>query len=178
MLSPYDQSTTWGYDESIRSVYSKSGLYVKGNPPVLIWSLDSDWYMYQVDISSNGKYLIEWALLSRQYSDYDSLAFTLFENGQKVRKYTINEFVSSPFLLSSPYEWKENSVIDNEKESLWIRTSNGEEYTIDLVTGEIVRETSQKTKITILVFGISFLILIAAIATWRVFKRGQTQKQI
>jgi hypothetical protein len=113
MLSPSDQSD-WGpdiYDESIRSVYSKSGLYVKGNPPVLVWTLDPDWYMYQADISSNGKYLIEWALLSYRYSDYDSIAFTLFENGQEVRNYAINEFVSYPFLLSSPYEWKENAFI-------------------------------------------------------------------
>ena len=180
MLSPSDQSD-WGpdiYDESIRSVYSKSGLYVKGNLPVLVWTLDPAWYMYQADISSNGKYLIEWALLSYQYSDYDSIAFTLFENGQEVRKYAINEFVSFPFLLSSPYEWKENSFIDNEKESLWIRTSNGEEYTIDLATGEIVKGIIPKTKITILVFGMSFLILIVAITAWRAFKRGQTQKQI
>ena len=182
MLSPYEQSA-WAadeygdmYDESIRSIYNKSGLYVKGDSPVLVWTID--WYAYQVEISSNGKYLIEWALLSYQYSDYDSIAFTLFENGQEVRKYAINEFVSSPFLLSSPYEWKENSFIDNEKESLWIRTSTGEEYTIDLATGEIVKGFSPKTKITISTFGMSFLILIVAFAAWRVFKRGQTQKQI
>jgi hypothetical protein len=180
MLSPYEQSA-WAadiYDESIRSVYSKSGLYVKGNSPVLVWTVDVDWYAYQVDISSDGKYLIEWALLSYQYSDYDSIAFTLFENGHDVRNYAINEFVSYPFLLSSPYEWKENSFIDNEKESLWIRTSSGEEYTIDLATGEVVKGISPKTKITILAFGMSFLISIVAFAGWRVFKRVQTQRQI
>lgn len=180
MLSPYDQSA-WGpdiHDETIRSIYSKSGLYVKGDSPILVWTLDPDWYMYQADISSNGKYLIEWALLSYQYSDYDSIAFTLFENGQEVRNYAINEFISYPFLLSSPYEWKENAFIDNEKESLWIRTSSGEEYAIDLATGEIVKGINPKTKIVILAFGMSFLISIVAFAIWRVFKRVQTQKQI
>ena len=180
MLSPYDPSG-WGPDiqnETIRSIYSKSGLYVKSDSPVLVWTLDPDLYLYQAEISSDGKYLIEWALLSYQYSDYDSIAFTLFENGQEVRKYAINEFVSSSFLLSSPYEWKENSFIDNEKESLWIRTSNGEEYTIDLATREIVKELSPKTKITIFAFGMIFLILIVAFAVSRVFKHVQTQKKI
>src|SRR5690606_23453586 len=117
-------------------------------------------------------------LLSYQYSDYDSTAFTLFENGQEIRNYAINEFVSYPFLVSSPYEWKENAFIDNEKESLWIRTSSGEEYIIDLATGEIVKGINPKTKIVILAFGMSFLISIVAFATWRVFKRVHTQKQI
>jgi hypothetical protein len=89
----------------------------------LVWTVDVDWYAYQVELSSDGKYLVEWALLSYRYSDYDSIAFTLFENGQELRNYAINEFISYPFLLSSPYEWKENSFIDNEKEALWIRSS-------------------------------------------------------
>ena len=179
MLSPYEQSA-WAadiYDESIRRMYSISGLYVKGNSPVLVWSVDADWYAYQVELSSDGKYLIEWALLSYRYSDYDSIAFTLFENGQVVRNYAINEFVSYPFLLSSPYEWKENSLIDSEKGSIWLRTSNGEEYTIDLATGEVVKGMSPKTKITILAFGMSFWLLVVAFAVWRVFKRVLTQKQ-
>jgi hypothetical protein len=180
MLSPYDPSG-WGPDihnETIRSIYSKSGLYIKNDSPVLVWILDPDLYLYQAEISSDGKYLIEWALLSYRYSDYDSIAFTLFENGQEVRKYAINEFVSSPFLISSPYEWKENSFIDNEKDTLWIRTSSGEEYTIDLATGEIVKGISPKTKIKILAFGMSFLILIVVFAVWRIFRRVQAQKQI
>jgi hypothetical protein len=180
MLSPYDQSA-WGpdiHDATIRSIYSKSGLYMKGDSPVLVWTLDPDLYLYQVEISSDGKYLIDWALLSYRYSDYNSIAFTLFEDGQEVRDYVINEFVSYPFLLSSPYEWKENSFIDNETETLWIRTSSGEEYTIDLATREVIKGISLKTKITILAFGISFLISIAVFAKWRVFKSFQTQKQI
>jgi hypothetical protein len=68
--------------------------------------------------------------------------------------------------------------IDNEKESLWIRTSSGEEYVIDLATGEIVKGINPKTKIVILVFGLSFLMSIVAFAIWRVFKRVPSQKQI
>jgi hypothetical protein len=180
MLSPNDQSA-WGpdiYDETIRSIYSKSGLYVKGDSPVLVWTLDWYSYEFQIDISLDGKYLIEWALLSYQYSDYDSIALTIFENGQEVRKYAINEFVSFPFLLSSPYEWKENSLIDNEKESLWIRTSNREEYTIDLTTGEIVEGISPKTKIIFSIFGVIFLVLTIAFTAWRFFRVSKIQKQI
>ncbi len=177
-MPPSSYATDSQFDQNIRNKYSQSGLYRKDDSITPIWTVD--WYSYDflIDISLDGKYLVEWALLSYQYSDYDSIALTLFENGQEVRKYAINEFVSLPFLLSSPYEWKENSFIDNEKESLWIRTSNGEEYTIDLATGEIVKGISPKTKITILAFGMSFLILIVAFAVWRVFKRVQTQKQI
>ncbi len=181
MLSTFPPSTyatDSQFNKSIRDKYNHSGLYSKDNSLEPIWTVD--WYSYesQIDISLDGKYLIEWAYLSYRYSEYDSIAFTLFEDGREIRQYSINEFVSFPFLLSSPYEWKENSFIDNEKASLWIRTSNGEEYTIDLASGEIVKGISPKTKIKILAFGMSFLILIVVFAVWRVFKHVHAQKQI
>jgi hypothetical protein len=177
-VPPSTYATDSQFNKNIRDKYNRSGLYSKDNSLDPIWTVD--WYSHksQIEISLDGKYLIEWALLSYQYSDYDSIALTLFENGQEVRKYTINEFVSYPFLLSSPYEWKENSFIDNEKESLLIRISNGEEYTIDLTTGEIVKGISPKTKIKILAFGMSFLILVLVFAVWSVFKLAQAQKHI
>jgi hypothetical protein len=177
-VPPSTYATDSQFNKNIRDKYNHSGLYSKDNSLEPIWTVD--WYSYksQIDISLDGKYLIEWAYLSYRYSEYDSIAFTLFEDGREIRQYSINEFVSFPFLLSSPYEWKENSSIDNEKASLWIRTSNGEEYTIDLATGEIVKGISPKTKIKILAFGMSFLILIVVFAAWRVFKRVQAQKQI
>jgi hypothetical protein len=177
-MPPSSYATDSQFDENIRNKYSQSGLYSKDDALTPIWTVD--WYSYDflIDISFDGKYLIEWAYLSYYYSKYDSIAFTLFEDGQEIRKYTINEFVSFPFLLSSPYEWKENSFIQNEKASLWIRTSNGEEYTIDLASGEIVKGISPKTKITILAVGMSFLMLVVVFAVWRVFKRAQPQKQI
>ena len=177
-VPPSTYATDSQFNKNIRDKYNHSGLYSKDNSLEPIWTVD--WYSYksQIDISLDGKYLIEWAYLSYRYSEYNSIAFTLFEDGREIRQYSIDEFVSFPFLLSSPYEWKENSSIDNEKASLWIRTSNGEEYTIDLATGEIVKGISPKTKIKILAFGMSFLILIVVFAAWRVFKRVQAQKQI
>ncbi|HCS39726.1 MAG TPA: hypothetical protein DIW44_09110 [Anaerolineaceae bacterium] len=96
--STYDMDSQ--FDESIRSKFNQSGLYHKDNSHLPIWSVD--WYSYdfQIEISSDGKHLIEWGLLSYMYSDFDSIAFTLFENGKEIRKYAINEFVTFPFLIS------------------------------------------------------------------------------
>ena len=176
-VPPSTYATDSQFDENIRSKYNHSGLYGKDDSLAPIWTVDWYSYEFQIDISLDGKYLIEWAYLSYRYSEYDSIAFTLFENGQEIRKYAINELVSFPFLLSSPYEWKENSVFDKEQNSLWIRTSNGEEYTIDLTTGEIMKGIRPKTKIILFAFGVSFLVLVIAFTTWRVFRFAKIQKQ-
>ena len=177
MLSPYDQSA-WAadiYDESIRSIYSKSGLYVKSESPRLLWTVD--WYAFQVEISSDGKHLIRWEFVL-SYAEPDIIAFTLFENGREIREYAINDLVTFPSLLPALFMWKENSSIDNEQNLLWIRTSNGEEYTIDLATGEIVKGTTPKTRIAFLAFGMGFLILVVSFVVWKVFRLVKPQKQI
>ena len=176
MLSPYDQSA-WAadiYDESIRSIYSKSGLYVKSESPRLLWTVD--WYAFQVEISSDGKHLIRWEFVL-SYAEPDIIAFTLFENGREIREYAINDLVTFPSLLPALFMWKENSSIDNEQNLLWIRTSNGEEYTIDLATGEIVKGITPRTRITFLAFGIGVLILIVYFAVRRGFRLVKVQKQ-
>jgi hypothetical protein len=177
MLSPYEQSS-WAadiHDESIRSTYSKSGLYVKGESPILLWTVD--WYASQAEISSDGRYLIRWEFVL-SYAEPDIIAFTLFENGRQIKEYAINELVTFPSLLPALFMWKENSSLDNEQNLLWIRTSNGEEYTIDLATGEIVKGITPKTRSTFLTFGMGFLILIVYFATRRVFRPVKTQKEI
>ena len=177
MLSPYDQSA-WAadiYDESIRSIYSKSGLYVKGASPRLLWTVD--WYAFQVEISSDGRYLIRWEFVL-SYAEPDIIAFTLFENGREIKEYAINDLVTFPSLLPALFMWKENSSIDNEQNLLWIRTSNGEEYTIDLATGEIVKGITPKARITFLAFGMGSLILIVSFAVRRGFRLVKTPKQI
>ena len=177
MLSPYEQSA-WAadiYKESIRSIYSKSGLYVKGESPILLWAVD--WYAFQVEISSDGRYLIRWEFVL-SYAEPDIIAFTLFQNGQEIKEYAINELVTFPSLLPALFIWKENSSLDNEQNLLWIRTSNGEEYTIDLATGEIVKGITPRTRITFLAFGMGFLILIVSFAVRRIFRLVKTQKQI
>ena len=176
MLSPYEQSD-WAadiYDESIRSIYSKSGLYVKGESPKLLWTVD--WYGYQVEISADGRYLIRWEFIL-SYAEPDIIAFSLFENGQKLKEYAINDLVTFPSLLPALFMWKENSSLDNEQNLLWIRTSNGEEYTVDLATGAIVKGIAPKVRFTFLAFGMSFLILIVSFAARRVVRRVKIQKQ-
>ena len=165
------------FDENIRSKYAQSGLYRKDDSLTPVWSVD--WYSYdfQIEIPSSGKHLIEWGLLSYMYSDFDSNAFTLFENGKEIRKYAINEFVTFPFLISYAYEWKENSIIDEQQNSLWIKTSSREEYTIDLSTGEIVKGVLPKTKIILFAFAVFFLILVIASISKRVFRIAKIPKQ-
>jgi hypothetical protein len=167
---PSTYATDSQFNENIRSKYIQSGLYRKGDSLAPIWSVDWYSYEFQNELSSDGKYLVEWDLLSYMYSDYDSNALTIFVNGQQIKKYAINEFVTFPFLISNPAEWKENSFFDKEKNSLWIKTSNGEEYTIDLTTGEIVKGINPKTKKFLFSFGIIFLELAIAYTIWRVFR--------
>ena len=112
------------------------------------------------------------------YAEPDIIAFTLFENGREIKAYAINDLVTFPSLLPALFMWKENSSVDNEQNLLWIRTSNGEEYTIDLATGEIVKGTTPKTRIAFLAFRMGFLILVVSFVVWKVFRLVKPQKQI
>lgn len=176
-VPPSGYATDSHIDENIRSKYNHSGLYRKEDPLAPVWTVDWYAYEFQLEISWDGKYLIRWAYLSYQYSEYDSLALTLFENGQETRKYAIQELVSFPFLLSNPVEWKENSFLDNEQNSLWIRTSLGEEYKIDLATGEIVQGNRPKTRIILFATGSSSLALVIIAMARRIYRSARIQKQ-
>jgi hypothetical protein len=63
-------------------------------------------------------------------------------------------------LLSAPDRWKKHSFFDKEQKLLSIQTSNREQYTIDVTTGEFVKGTNPKIRFMISVFGVSLLILI------------------
>jgi len=170
MLSPIDPSvdpTGLWLDEHIRSKYKHSGLYRKDDSLIPVWTLDRYSYEFQIEISSDGNYLIEWELMSYMYSDYDSLGLTLFRSGQEVRSYVITDLVTFPKILSYPCEWKSDSFLDEEHNTLWIKTSTHEEYTIDLSTGEIVKGIKPKTKISLIAIGAGVLALVIFSLLWK-----------
>ena len=149
MLSTDDPSTKAAdmQDENIRSKYSKSGLYTKGESLEPLWTVD--WYSFRVNISSDGKYLIRWGDWPI-VSDYDALAFAFYENGQEIKRYVVKDLVASPSLIPetvSHYEWEENSSFGDEQKTLWVMTLNKEEYTFDITTGNIVKKVSPPTEI-------------------------------
>jgi hypothetical protein len=149
MLSTDDPSI-WAadiQDENIRSMYSKSGLYIKGESLEPLWAVE--WYSFRVNISSDGKYLVRWGDWPI-ITDYDALAFAFYENGQEIKRYEVKDLVISPSLLSestSHYEWEETSSFDAEQRLLWVRTLNKEEYTFDITTGKITKKILPPTEV-------------------------------
>lgn len=148
MLSTDDPSV-WAadiQDENIRSQYSKSGLYIKGeNMP--LWTVD--WYAFRVNISLDGKYLVRWGdwPIIRYY---DAMALEFYDNGQMIKSYVVKDLVTAPSLLPetvSHYEWEETSSFDAVQNILWLKTLNKEEYTFDITTGEIIKRFLQPTEV-------------------------------
>jgi hypothetical protein len=148
MLSTDDPSI-WAaeiQDENIRSQYSKSGLYIKGeNTP--LWTVD--WFAFRVNISSDGKYMVRWGDWPIIHY-YDAMALEFYDNGQMIKSYAVKDLVASPSLLPetvSHYEWEETSSFDSEQKILWLKTLNKEEYTFDITTGGITKRFLPPTEV-------------------------------
>jgi hypothetical protein len=163
-------------DENIRKQYTQSGLYKNNGAREPIWTVD--WYAGQVEISSDGIYLVRWGPWA---SEYNELALAFYKNGQEIKRYRVNELVAIPIKLPhsvSHFEWQENASFDAEQKLLWIRTLNKEEYTFDVTTGKIVKGIRAEPRITLVIGSIAVAMLIIIFAGAMLFRRIQSQKRI
>jgi hypothetical protein len=122
--------------QAIREKYRVSGLYLNDGSLEPLWTVD--WYAHRVIVASDGSHVIRrgpWA--SRYYDE----AFTFFADGRKIRSYRIDELVGNPKFLPrsvSHFRWRGDHQFNDSAGTWAIRTLNGEYYTFDISTGEIL----------------------------------------
>jgi len=153
-------------DEEIRAKYARSGLYKNDGSKEPIWVVD--WYASKVDVTSDGRHLIRWGpwpLLR----DYRELALEFYEDGQLLKSYRISDLVARPSKLPrtvSHYAWMEEAELDQDKKELFLKTQNGEEYSFDVTTGEILTSTRDgpwRNEYLLLIVAVGGILVIAAL---------------
>jgi hypothetical protein len=146
MLSIQDDPSAYGQggavqDEDIRQQYPQSGLYRNDGSFTAIWTVD--WYAFEVEISSDGRYLVRWGPWPFQ-EEYDELAVAFYKDGMEIGRYAVRELVADPETLPasiSHYMWAKERSFDATTNSLHIKTYNGEQYDFDITTGRKLTET-------------------------------------
>ena len=149
-------------ENEIRSQHPQSGLYRNDGSNKPLWTVN--WYAFDVEISSDGKYLARWGPwpLSNNYSE---LALAFYEEGREISKYRVNELVAIPELLPhsvSHYMWVKSASFDDQNNLLFVETENGEKYTFDITNGAIMdgNRPIPRLFIALAVGGVAMLIYV------------------
>lgn len=156
--------------QAIRKKYRVSGLYRNDGSSEPLWAVG--WYAYGVIVASDGSHVIRhgpWA------SSSGDEAFTFFADGREIRSYRINELVGNPEFLPhsvSHFMWLGNHQLDDSAGTWAIRTLNGEYYTFDISTGEILSSFRLRRWI----FGVGVPIIVVALVL--LLRRGSLAKHV
>lgn len=120
-------------DASIRNRYPSSGLYTIESPPELLW--DADWYSYDDDIqmTSNGKYLVR---LSVDPEVDNNRGITFYENGEQINRYPISN-LTMPSLVGDNTNWRPSLEISEDERIASLSNQNGSTFEFDVQTGEL-----------------------------------------
>jgi hypothetical protein len=133
---------SWGNDpvaRQLRQTYSASGLYRNDGSTEPLWTVD--WYAHKVDVASDGVHLVRHGPWAMATSDE---AVSFFANGQLVRSYIVNWLVDDKSKLSRSvsqhFTWELSSQLDDARLEYSLQTVDGNTFTFDVSTGQIVSE--------------------------------------
>jgi hypothetical protein len=166
--------------QRIRDTYPKSGLYRNDGSRTLLWEVD--WYRGGVEVPSDGKHLIRFGSWARSPDDE---AFSFFENGKLIRTYRIAELVDRRSIMTKyqPYlffVWLEDRKFDDSKMELSIRTIDGNRFTFDVATGEMIGSLRPDKLIRHTAAGIEGLLIGAATIAlaWQMVRNRRVKPRI
>ena len=168
-------------DKEFEKKYPQSGLYLNDSSGTLLWPVECS--RAQFILPSDGIHLIRlgqevpWPWAARNY-DYEFEAISFFKYGKLIRTYKINELMFLPYLLDRAWShglWK--CKISIEKDNILnVSTRQGNKYTFDITTGEMV-SSHQFLKSTLIVLMILFSIFYLLYLYFKIKKkRGKVLK--
>jgi hypothetical protein len=123
-------------DPRLRARYRKSGLYRADGSGEPLWTVD--WYAWSVDISADGRYLVQHGPWPRTGDD---LAVGFHAGGVETSSYRIRDLVRDPARLPrtvSHFTWCRTWEFDVQSLRLSIVTLNAECYVFDVTTGQVL----------------------------------------
>lgn len=159
----------------IRSTYAKSGLYRNDGSSEPLWTWDRDWIDSGVVIAPNGEHLIfpgRWI-----YDEYETQAVEFTRHGQTIRKYTdvdlISNYILKRILNGLASIECTGTAFNPEQMTYSIWTSQGEEFVMDVTTGEVIAVRSPFPMLFTLT-AIAMLVFIALVIGWWRSRRRQS----
>jgi hypothetical protein len=140
---PVENDAIWDCDSGmsvreIRSKYANNGLYRNDGSITPVWTVD--WYARSVIVTLDGVHAIRggpWP------SSIDQEALSFFTRGSLTRTYAVRDLVDVPWLLSwsvSHFTWQENARFDATRLEYTVVTQDGNRFTFDVRSGQIVSE--------------------------------------
>ncbi|MFO0938819.1 MAG: hypothetical protein U0798_20130 [Gemmataceae bacterium] len=172
-LKPFTDEDKRDRIRAIRSLYSKSGLYRNDGSSVPLWTVD--WYSTGVDVTSDGVHLVRHRNSSTSLNEE---AISFFANGVLIRSYSFRELIDFPSLasLSLPQtDWIETKHRDDNQLRYSITTCDGNQFTFDLQTGEIVSASHPGRS---LIGSVLILMTVILCGTAWIIKRKRKQIEV
>jgi hypothetical protein len=130
--------------KALRTKYKSSGVYENGDPNKALWTFDEDWWLGGSYLANDGSHIVRMSIFGR---DPSVTAFTIYKDGKVVRSYKVNELVRDNSAISyttSMIQWSKSLSIDDKNSTFNVETRDGISYSIDLSTGEVVRQEGGK----------------------------------
>ncbi len=145
MLAP----AKWRQFGKLHYKYPKSGLYLNNGSRTPLWTVD--WYEFDVEISSDGQYLVRWGTWPRFGDKYETLALAFYNNGKLIRQYRVKDLVANPKYLPfsiSHYQWLRDKSFNDKNKRLTVVTYKGwgspgseykagKKYIFDIKSGKV-----------------------------------------
>ncbi len=131
--------------KELRKKFTESGVYESGDPNKPLWTFDEDWWLGGSYLANDGSHIIRMSIFGR---DPSVTAFTIYKDGKPLRSYKVNELVRDDSAIgytTSMIQWSKTLSIDDQNSTFNVETRDGISYSIDLSTGEIVRQEQRKS---------------------------------
>ena len=132
---------TGGKVDMLKSRYKHSGLYKANNTRKPLWRVN--WYSSRVHIASDGIHLMR---MGRPYTavinakpDMAQLALAFYENGIRIKKYTVKDLIVSPARLvksKAGFEWQKRIAFDDASATIAVELVTGQTKTFDIKSGK------------------------------------------
>ena len=153
----------------VRAKYPHSGLYRNDGSSTPLWTLNQ--YSPYAALSSDGVHLS--SLNGYVVGGLSEEGLVFYENGEEIRRYSVGDLVGSIKDLSwsfDGYGWLKGFSFDDGSNTLLLTLVNGERYSFDIKSGNIVRiERNPKKFYVAVLVGSGFLLL--ALTVWIIIRR-------
>ena len=142
---------TGGKVDTLKARYRHSGLYRANNHRKSLWRVN--WYSSRVHISSDGAHLARIGRTSvspvGDKPNMAQLALAFYNNGNLIKKYTIEDLIRDPrslFKSKDGFEWQNRIAFDDSSKSLEVALVTGQTKVFDIKSGSMTGPKNAKHK--------------------------------
>ena len=146
----------------------RSGLYYNTDPLVSIYYVDEYFFRGTLFFAGGGRYFarVHGTISSGTYGKLDGEAVSFFADGRRVRSYQVGDLVrglGGVTITTAGLRWVNWNTLNHNQQAgtLSLVTMDGNAFTFDITTGEIIRQANRRLQVVAI--GVGVLILTVAI---------------